>query len=585
MSTVSDNAPNFKIGQIVEHRPLGKVKSCGQGPIIGIEGALYVVKFPGGERRFPAFVLIDPNKPPPPPEPPKQERQTGNGDGRADDDLDPGEPQPNGHGGDGATEHWDINRIRVGHGESVDHFSDEGLALRYAVEHENDLRFVAAWGKWYKYDGACWRAETTLWAFDQARKLCRRAAFECGDAKLAKALSKGERRAAIVSLAKSDRLVAATPDQWDADPWLLNTPGGVVDLRTGKMRRHRAKDYHSQMTAVKPDPACPIPLWLGLIDIVTGKNAELIAFMKRLIGYWLTGITREHNVSFWWGSGGNGKTTIIEAIARIMGNYHEVGYIETFTEVDGKAHRGHPTDVAKLHRARLVTVTETEEGRYWSMSMIKAMTGGDKMTGRFMRQDFFDFVPMFKPVISGNHKPKLRSVDDATRRRFNLIAFEHKIENADKTFPEKLKAEWPGILAWAIDGCLDWQRESGLNPPASVIDATAEYLEEEDDHGAWIAERLDLMKDATELTAALYRDWKQWAEGRGIHPGTQSKLTRKLKDNHGFQKVGKDKAGQQLGGYTFKPEVQAEHTKQQEDGDWTKKHERNQDEKKWNPPF
>jgi putative DNA primase/helicase len=201
---------------------------------------------------------------------------------------------------------------------------------------------------------------------------------------------------------------------------MLNTPGGVVDLRTGEIRKHKAEDYLTKITGASPDPTCPIPTWLAFLDRVMGGDVTLIAFLRRLTGYALTGSTREHALAFLYGTGANGKSTLLNAVTGIASDYHRTAPIETFTANNTDRH---PTDLAGLRGARLVTATETEEGRRWAESRIKALTGGDRIAARFMRQDFFQYVPQFKLVIAGNHKPGLRSVDKAMRRRFHLIPF------------------------------------------------------------------------------------------------------------------------------------------------------------------
>jgi putative DNA primase/helicase len=339
---------------------------------------------------------------------------------------------------------------------------EDAIALRFAEQHVADLRYVAAWGRWLEWNGKNWRFDDTLRAFDLARRICREA--DESDAKVV---------AAVERLAKSDRRLAATIDQWDADPWLLNTPNGVVDLRTGNMCAARPEDYCTKITAVAPSGDCP--LWLSFLQRVTGKNYELIAFLQRMCGYALTGVTREHALFFGYGTGANGKSVFVETIASILNDYHCSAPIETFaaSNVDR-----HPTELADLRGARLVTSVETEEGRRWAESRIKMLTGGDRVKARFMRQDFFEFVPQLKLFIIGNHKPSLRSVDEAMRRRFNLIPFAVTIpvEERDAELPEKLKAESTGILAWMIQGCLRW-KDVGLRAPEIVTAATAKYLE------------------------------------------------------------------------------------------------------------
>jgi putative DNA primase/helicase len=185
-----------------------------------------------------------------------------------------------------------------------------------------------------------------------------------------------------------------------------------------------------------------------------------------------------------------------------------------------------------LRGARLVTAIETEEGRRWAESRIKALTGGDKISARFMRQDFFEYTPQFKLIIAGNHKPGLRSVDEAIRRRFNLIPFTVTIppDERDENLPEKLKAELPGILAWIINGCVDWQQR-GLAPPAVVAEATAAYLESEDALAAWMDECAERDPNAWEKSSTLFVSWNEWAIKSGEYVGSEKSFRGKL-ENH-----------------------------------------------------
>jgi putative DNA primase/helicase len=411
-------------------------------------------------------------------------------------------------------------------------FSDEALALRFAERHASDLRYVAAWGRWYFWDGKVWRSDETYLAFDQARAVCREASVECGKKKprAATQLASAKTVSAVCTLARADRRIAAKTDQWDAEPWLLNTPGGVIDLqKDGSLRPHQPDDYHTRITAVGPRGSCNT--FLRCLERSMGGDVELIAFLQRLFGYALTGITREHALAFFYGLGANGKSLILSTIAGVLGDYHRAAPIETFTATTSDRH---PTDLAGLRGARLVTAVETEEGRRWAESRIKALTGGDPIAARFMRQDFFEYVPQFKLIIAGNHKPGLRSVDEAIRRRFNLIPFNVTIPPADRD-PElgvKLEDEWSGILAWMIEGCLEWQRR-GLAPPEAVRKATEAYLESEDALTAWIDDCCGRDPSAFSTSTELYYSWKPWAERSGEHAGSLKRFVSNL-EAHGF---------------------------------------------------
>ena len=401
--------------------------------------------------------------------------------------------------------------------------SQDAAAERFAEAYAASMRFVAAWGKWLIWNGQRWEDDQTLLAFDRARQICRTIARGCYEDDMARAMASAAGVAAVERLAKSDRRLAATPEQWDAAPWLLNTPGGIVDLRTGKLHPHDPAAFMTKITKATPGGECP--LWLVFLDRITGGDAELAGFIQRVAGLALTGITRDHALFFGYGTGSNGKGVLINTLSGLMGDYAEVATMDTFTASPTDRH---PADLAKLRGARLLVAQETEEGRAWAESRIKAMTGGDPIAARFMRQDFFTYVPQFKLLIAGNHKPSLRGVDEALRRRFHLIPFSITIPAAerDADLPEKLKSEWGGILAWAIEGCLAWQR-IGLAPPPAVTGATAEYLNSEDSIGAWLDERTRRVGYGTE-TGALFTDWVAWAKAAGEEPGSLKRFVQSL---------------------------------------------------------
>jgi putative DNA primase/helicase len=402
-------------------------------------------------------------------------------------------------------------------------FSDEALVLLFAERHAGDLRYVAAWARWLSWTGTHWRFDDTLRAFDLARQVIRDAASQCNKAKM---IASAKTVAAVERLARSDRRLAATVDQWDADPWLLNTPDGVVDLRTGETRAHQLDDYATKITTVGPGGECS--RFLSFLDRTFAHDRELIAYVQRALGYCLTGITREHALFFGYGTGANGKGALLGTVASLLGDYPKGAPIETFTASTGDRH---PTDLAGLRGARLVSASETEEGRRWAEARVKQLTGGDVISARLMRQDFFDFLPAFKLFITGNHKPSLRSVDEAIRRRFHLIPFAVTIpeEERDPDLKTKLESEWPGILAWMIKGCLGWQA-GGLRPPKAVTDATAAYLEAEDAIAAWLTEKCERDPKAWSSSSSLFASWSAWATAAGEFVGAQKKLSQALVD-------------------------------------------------------
>jgi putative DNA primase/helicase len=411
-------------------------------------------------------------------------------------------------------------------------FSEEALAIEFAVRYANELRYVAEWGKWFRWDGKRWQEDKTRKVFDLSRQVCRQMAKRANKGSFRKALASAKTRAAVLSLGSDDRRLAATVEQWDADPWLLNTPDGVVDLKTGQLRPATPEDYMTKMTAVAPSKnGCP--LWYKFLNTVTGSSIELQKFLQVTCGYSLTGLTREQVVWFLFGGGRNGKSVFIKTIACVFGNYHTTASMEMFME--SKFER-HPTDLAGLCGARLVTAAETEEGRRWNESQLKAMTGGDRMKARFMRQDFFEYDPIFKLIFFGNKKPGLKSVDEAIRWRLKLTPFTVRIPDdiIDKKLAEKLEVEWPGILHWMIEGCLMWQRD-GLVTPKIVTDATKDYFADEDALGRWLGECATLDASAKQSGATLYQSWTVWATLYNEYAGSSKMFYDKL-ESHNFKR-------------------------------------------------
>ncbi len=302
----------------------------------------------------------------------------------------------------------------------------------------------------------------------------------------------------------------------------------TIDLQTGQTFAPRPADYMTKITGTIHDAAATAPLWQGFLKRVTGDDADLQAYLARVAGYCLTGSVREHVMFFLYGTGANGKSTFTSTIGGVMGDYAVAAPIETFIESRGERH---PTELALLAGARLVIATETEEGRRWSEAKLKSLTGGDPISARFMRQDFFTFAPRFKLLICGNHKPSLRSVDEAIRRRMHLIPFAVQIPPAERdlNLADKLKAEWPGVLNWMLEGCREWQR-IGLAPPAAVRNATDSYLAEEDALKTWLEESTEAGNEFTfETTTALFQSWRAWAERAAETPGTMKRFSEALR--------------------------------------------------------
>lgn len=413
-------------------------------------------------------------------------------------------------------------RGEVDQAEQIDlpEYSDETLAIALEARLGDKARYVQEWGRWMFFSGARWSVDRTLYAIRRSREICVESATavmadarltERQRAALATTILSAQKIYAVEKLTRSGAHIAAGTAFWDKDPWLLNTPGGTVDLKTGAMRDHRPADCITKCTRVLPSGDCPE--WLKFLDRVAGGDGDLVRYLQRVFGYALTGLTTEHALFLLYGTGANGKSTMLSVMLHVLGDYAVTAAMETFIETHGDRH---PADLAMLMGARLVVAQETEEGRRWATSRIKTLTGGDPISARFMRQDFFTYVPQFKLVLSGNHRPGLRNVDEAVRRRFNLIPFTETIppEERDQTLPDRLKAEGPGILAWAIEGCLAWQRE-GLAQPDAVRSATDLYIADEDVFAAWIDEATERDAGAFSSVADLHQSYKRWAAKSG----------------------------------------------------------------------
>jgi putative DNA primase/helicase len=414
--------------------------------------------------------------------------------------------------------------------------TEDFAALAFAERYRGELLYDHDAGCWFRWDGEHWQPERTKLAFAWARELVR--ALTEGEAVRAKALG---RKTSFISgverLAQADRTFAVTEKDWNCDPFLLATPGGTVDLKTGDLRPADPVDRINKITAVAPADIAECPRWLTFLDEATGGDTAMIAFLQRWFGYCLSGDTREHALLFVYGPGGNGKSVLVNTMAAILGDYAKVAPMESFTASKGDRH---PADLAMLRGARLVTASETEQGRSWSETRIKQITGGDPITARFMHCNFFTYLPQFKLAVIGNYEPNLRSVDDASRRRINIAPFIRKPAVVDKMLMKKLRAEWPGILRWTIQGCLAWQAD-GLMPPPAVQAATASYFDNQDMFSQWLEERCVTEpgnKNKTDTSANLFASWAAFAKAAGEVSGSRKSFA-KLLEQRGFEQYRK----------------------------------------------
>lgn len=407
--------------------------------------------------------------------------------------------------------------------------TEDGAALEFAELYRGKLLFDHDAGAWFEWTGSHWKREGTGLALEWARQLARK-------------LSDGQpsvRKTAFASgvekFARVDRTFAVTSEHWDCDPFLLGTPGGTVGLHTGLLRAADPADAISRLTAVAPAETPDCPLWMAFLQEATGGEHALIRFLQQFFGYCLSGSTCEHALLFVHGGGGNGKSVLLNTVSWIMGDYAKTAAMDAFVQTKGEKHS---TDVAMLHGARLVAANEIAKGRAWNENLIKSLTGGDPITARFMRRDNFTFTPAFKLTVVGNHKPRLQSVNEAARRRFNIVPFDRTPANPDPHLEQKLRDEAPGILRWLIDGALDWQEANGLVRPQSVLAATEEYFADQDLFSQWLEDECDPEPGnrwKSEKSGDLFAAWAAYAKRAGEDAGSKVAFADELKEREFVQ--------------------------------------------------
>lgn len=408
--------------------------------------------------------------------------------------------------------------------------SDQWLVERVLKRIGDRLRYVAARAAWYVWDGAYWAPDAT----ESARYNVSRALLDISiqETTAAQPISSREARSIesattlshIVSVLRANPEVAVEMESLDSNPWLLNTPGGVINLKDGTVAQPLPEDLHTKATAVAPDNAAP-ERWLRFLNETTDGDADLIQYLQRLAGYCLTGLTTEQILVFIWGPGGNGKSVFLNAISEVLGTYATVSTMDVFSASNMDRHT---TDIADLMGSRLVTASETQYGRRWDEQRLKVLSGGERVKARFMRQDNMMYRPTFKLLFSGNSQPHIRALDDAMRRRIHMVPFILKPAVRDSSLSEKLRAEYPQILGWMVRGCLDWQKE-GLQAPDAVLAKTAEYFDAEDLIGRWIEDRCDVGEQYTSSAGTLFESWEEWCGEGGEHAGRARDLVQQLK--------------------------------------------------------
>ena len=432
--------------------------------------------------------------------------------------------------------------------------TDYGNAQRLVSQHGQDIRYCPQWDAWLIFTGRRWEPDQTGEIMRRAKATALSIYHEIADEldeearkdllAWAKASQFESRLNAMISLARSEPGIPVIPDELDADHMLFNCQNGTLDLQTGQLRAHDRRDLITKIAPVNYDPGAKYPAWDKFQLDITAGDLEMIAFKRRAWGYTLTGDTSEQCLFFAYGSGANGKSTELETMRAAMGDY---GQQADFSMFLAKQNERISNDLARTKGARFISAIEAGENRRLDEVGIKQVTGQDTVTARFLYKEYFEFKPQFKLWLAANHKPTIRGTDNAIWRRIRLIPYTVTIppEKRDKKLPTKLRAELAGILAWAVQGCLEWQRD-GLHPPEKVIEATEGYRREMDILAAFLAEycQEDDGKGGIFITSAndLYTAYKQWA---GDGSMTQQSFGLRLGEK-GFEKKRESTTGRTI---------------------------------------
>ncbi|MFC2085679.1 phage/plasmid primase, P4 family [Bacteroidota bacterium] len=451
---------------------------------------------------------------------------------------------------------WKLNEPE----EIPDRNDDIGRGRIFANVNRGGVRYCYPWTTWLEWDGVKWtcddgfliarRAKNLIWQMQRGAAAIEDPEKRAAAIKRVSGARMEPRVNAMLNQARSEDGIPVTPDELNQDNYLLNVENGTVDLKTGELLAHDPSDLITKLAPVRYDPEATCGTWQQVLAKIFDGDSELIAYLQRAFGYGMTGDTSEQCIFIMHGSGANGKSTLLETVSKMLGDYATTAATGTFLT---KRRNGGETseDLVALVGARFVSAVEVDEGRALSEALVKRMTGGDRMRARGLYQKSFEFTPTFKILLGTNHKPDIKGTDHAIWRRMHLIPFNVRIpvDEQDKHLGEKLVAELPGILNWCIEGCIEW-RKQGLNPPAAVLNATSDYQAEMDVLQGFIDDECEVGHEMVVRAKQMHAAYNKWC-GENNEPAlTSQKVAARLKER-GFDK-GRDSNGNYWNGITLR---------------------------------
>ncbi|GHV63898.1 phage protein [Spirochaetia bacterium] len=416
--------------------------------------------------------------------------------------------------------------------------TDTTNAYRMLKEHGKDIRYNAAWKKWIVWNGKQWQLDTGFLIHHKGLQMIRgiyQEQLKTADyrdrldiQKHAVQSESVKRRKAFIEAATWIPELNINSDDLDRDPWLLNVDNGTVNVRTGELKPHCQEDLITKVAKVAYDKNADCPTWKKFIREIMNYKPELITYLQTAAGYGITGDISEQVMFILFGSGANGKSTFLNTIMNLLGDYAIAAPTETFmakrTEQIGN-------DLARLRGTRFVTTAEAEQGKKLSETLIKQITGNDKLTARFLYSEYFNFLSTFKIFMATNHKPVIKGTDLGIWRRIILIPFTATFtkEKQDKRLEEKLRAEGPGILNWLLEGTRHWC-DGGLMTPEAILNATDEYQGEMDIIGEFIKDMCQQGPGMEIKARELFRTYQEWCTDSNEYAVSERILGLRLKE-------------------------------------------------------